>query len=363
MAWVRSADPEREVPHWGWLVAWAAVLIALSFPEFSAFRRAGQGGGARLDQELLVRGRSIVAYAMRYLTMAATSSGLAPFHQPEPAESWCDPWWLGGVIALVLLGWRTGLTLVKRREEAAWWVMAAASFAPISQIFPFVYPIADRYLYTILPGLLGGALLAWQAGAPQVECRLRVVLGKHAPKFSLARAGAVAALLGLTLAFAPRAHHRTYVFLSEGTIAAESARKYPDGIQAWIRRAEHQARMGDAAAVAVSLEEIDRRGFDGYTSLAGRLDPVRSDPRVGAVLDRMALRRVDRVRALARPYPLELMALAQAQIHLGQLPAAVESLERAIEIGAPNDAEIRVAIRRAKSQMARQERRSPSTAE
>ena len=50
--------------------------------------------------------------------------------------------------------------LVRRREEGAWWLCAAVGFAPVSQFFPFEFPIGDRYLYFILPGLFGGVTLA-----------------------------------------------------------------------------------------------------------------------------------------------------------------------------------------------------------
>ena len=72
----------------------------------------------------------------------------------------------GSVIAFALLGYRVVATLRARSVEAGFWLLAAASFFPVSQIVPLPFPIADRYLYGILPGLLGGLLLA---GAPLLE--------------------------------------------------------------------------------------------------------------------------------------------------------------------------------------------------
>ena len=34
---------------------------------------------------------------------------------------------------------------LNRSAEAAWWIFAVVSFAPVSQIFPFVNPAADGY--------------------------------------------------------------------------------------------------------------------------------------------------------------------------------------------------------------------------
>jgi len=356
--WVRSADPEREkLPHWGWWVAWVVILTAVAIPELAAFKRAELGSGGPVPQDLLVQIRTSVGIAVRYLVMAATSFGVAAFQQPAPATSWMDPWWLAGVIALPLLGWRAGWALLRRKEEAIWWVMAAASFAPISQIFPFMYPVADRYLYTILPGLLGGTLLAFQTWAPPLERWLRKRVGRRAPDFSLARAGGLAALLGLSAVFAPRAHARTRVFLSGATIAADSARSYPDGTQSWIRRALQQARSGDVPGVVASLHVLERRRYNFYSILSEVVAPVRSDPRVKAVLDRMAQGWVERLGAIPEPTAFELMSLAQAQIQLGQRSAAIASLERALKIGSPSDAKIRTAIRTLKKQLAREQRR------
>ena len=106
-----------------------------------------------------MRVRSIPAFAARYLVMASTSLGVAAFQEPPPALSWLDPWWLGGAVALAALAWRFAVVARARRPEAAFWLWAAVSYAPVCQIFPFVYPLGDRYLYFILPGLLGGVLL------------------------------------------------------------------------------------------------------------------------------------------------------------------------------------------------------------
>jgi len=357
--WVRSADPARKkLPHWSWCVAWAAILIAVAIPEIAAFKRAGLGSGGPPTLDLLVQIRSIVGIAMRYLVMAATSFGVAAFQQPAPANSWTDPWWLSGLAALALLGWRACWALLRRREEAIWWMMAAAAFAPISQIFPFMYPVADHYLYTILPGLLGGSLLAAQAWAPSAVSWLQAQLGKRAPRFPLARVGGTAALLGLAMVFAPRAHARTYVFLTGLTASADAARHSPDGIQSWILRATRQAHAGDVAGVVESLQALERRHYNFYANLSHFVAPVRSDPRVKAVLDRMARGWLERLKTLEAPSQYESMSLAQAQIQLGKLDEALDTLHRALVTPGPRGPEIRAAIRTVEKRMNRIRKRN-----
>ena len=83
---------------------------------------------------------------------------MSAFAEPPPVQSWLDPWWLAALPLGIGVGWRAIWAVSRRREEGAWWVAAAASFAPVSQLFPFLIPVADRYLYFILPGLIGGAI-------------------------------------------------------------------------------------------------------------------------------------------------------------------------------------------------------------
>lgn len=353
MAWTRSADPHARVPRWTWLLAWAALLAVFAIPEFAAFKRAGQGAGARIDVDLLEQVRTIVAFAMRYLWMAATSLGVSAFQQPEPASSWLDPWWLAGLVSLGALGWRMGWALHRREEEAGYWMLAVAAFAPVSQIFPFPYPMADRYLYPILPGLLGGVLLAARPPAAHLERSLRRRFDRL-PAIPLARGAGLALLLAVSLGFALRAHERTRVFVSGQTIASESARNYPDGVQAWIARAGQSARRGDAAGAAMALQEVERRGYDFYTSLSGRVAPVRNDPQVREVLDRMAQGWVARLSGIDEPFPFELLALAQAQIQVGQLPEAIATLERALESEPPESPALKRTLQIARARLARE---------
>jgi hypothetical protein len=150
------------------ILAWLAIAVACSAAELPLFQRTGEAPSSYVILDPGERIRSMVAIAGRYLVMSATSWGISPTHEPAPATSLADPWWLFGLAALAAVGARALVTLHRRREESVFWVWAAASYVPISQVFTFIYPMADRYLYFILPGLLGGAFWmahdAWSSG-------------------------------------------------------------------------------------------------------------------------------------------------------------------------------------------------------
>ena len=143
---------------------WAMAFAAYAVAEFTVHQRSGAAEAVLYDTPFVLV-RTVLGLAMRYLVMASTSLGVSAFHEPEPIRSLLDPWWLFSLLALALLGWRTIVVWRRREPEVAYWVWAMVSFGPVSQIFPFLYPLADRYLYFILPGLLGGTLLAGQSAA------------------------------------------------------------------------------------------------------------------------------------------------------------------------------------------------------
>ena len=153
---VERQRPARRTTRW----AWGVSFVAFAVVQFVPFLYQHPGGSAVAESPLDVRVWSSAAIGMRYLVMAATGLGVSTFHEPAPVESPLDAWVLAGFAAGLVLAARMLATLRSRRAEAAWWVLAAGSFAPVAQLFRFLYLMADRYLYFILPGLLGGALLA-----------------------------------------------------------------------------------------------------------------------------------------------------------------------------------------------------------
>ena len=215
-------------------MVWGAALAAFAAVEFWALGHV-QIGNAPISEDGAVRVWSSLAIAARYLVMAATSYGVSAFHQPDPVTSPLDPWVIGALAMLVLLGARSLWALIGRREEAAWWAWAAISFLPVSQITPFVYPIADRYLYFILPGLLGGVLLAARD--------LLAPLARSPRAGRLARAGEVAVLC-LGIAFAWQSYERAALWTSERLLLADAIRHYPDGPSAHYAKAREAADLG-----------------------------------------------------------------------------------------------------------------------
>jgi hypothetical protein len=260
-----------------WLAVWLGVALLYAMPQIAAFAHLG-AADTTFDGPW-VHLRSIAAVGMRYALMAATGYGVSAFQEPGPAVSWLDPYWLAAVPVTLLLGWRSIATLRRGRAEAACWVAAAAAFAPVSQLFPFLNPVADRYLYFILPGLIGGGLL-W---AQELLERPR------RPWSSSGRAPA--AVFGVLIAwFAWQSADRAPLWRSETLLLVDAARHYPDGVSAHILRARSAAQAGDAEAAVAALQRIADRGLDRFLA-------VRDDPGLAPLRDDPGFRRV--IRAMA----------------------------------------------------------------
>ena len=315
-----------------WLAAWLLVFACFALVEFTAHQRSG-AAEAVLHQTPLVLIRTMAALAARYLVMAATSLGLSTFHEPEPAYSLFDPWWLASLPLLALLGWRTWHVARARRPEAGWWLFALISFGPVSQIFPFLYPLADRYLYYMLPGLIGGALCAFG------DLALRV----PAPRRALAGRAAFALGLALCALFAVRTVERAALWRSPVLLLADTARHYPEGVSANLGRARSAAQRGDADATATALRAALARGFNRFEQLTGdpSFDPVRGSQAFQAVLREMAAVWIEAGRGWDSPTQGELRRLASAHALRGERDETVALLRRALAQGGPHDAAIR----------------------
>jgi len=338
--------------RWRWLALWVAAFAALAWVEADAFRNYSLQKSEPLDPDPLVWGRTMVALAMRYLVMAATSYGVSTFQELPRARSWLDPWWLAGVVSLALLGWRTLWALRHRREEAAYWVGAATSFLPICQLFPFNFSIADRYLYMILPGLLGGSLLA---GVGVWVRAFGAVSGKPGAPGSRSRAALAGLALLILLIFGVLSAERAALWRSAGLLNADAASHHPDGRQAHLTRARAAARAGDLDGVAAGLRGATEAGYDFLHELL--YEPLfagaRSHPGVEAVYRDLARTWIERVRQEENPNQSELNMLALAHEALGELGEAVRVLERAVELGGTETEMIRVHLARVRAELNR----------
>ena len=324
--------------RWGWLVGWAVILAGFSTLEVSAFAETA-GTAPVVYADPAVRLRSSVAIFGRYLLMAASGHGLSTFHETPPVTSWADPWWIGSLVAAGLLGWRMISALRGRRPEFAWWVWAAAAYAPFSGVIALPHTMADRYLYHALPGLIAACLFAAGDGLAALDRRWR--WRGLDPRHAAVVAGLGVA--GLCVFFAAQAHDRARLWRSEALVMAESARNYPDGRAALLNRARRAARTGDASGAALALGDLQRRGFN-------RLDvllkdpvyaPLRGDPAFDAVLADMAAYWIAVIKDKPDPSQLDLHLLGVSYHLRAETSAAVDALQRALALEGPESDQIR----------------------
>jgi tetratricopeptide (TPR) repeat protein len=330
--------------RWGDLVAWGVALAAFAAVEFAALGHV-QIGNAPISEDALVRVWDSLSIAGRYLVMAATSYGVSAFHQPDPVTSPLDPWVVTALAMLALLGARSLWALIRRREEAAWWAWAVISFLPVSQITPFVYPIADRYLYFILPGLLGGVLLA--------GCDLFAPMARSPRAGTLARAGQLA-LLCLAIGFAWQSYERAALWRSEGLLLADAIRHYPDSPSAHYAKAREAAAWGDPAVAVQHLRRATSRGQHGLEQLLA--DPgfagIRSHPDFQQLARQLARRQIEEMGRARRLTVPNLIQLAEAHLVVGEPELAVEILEEALDKGGDFEAAVRGLLAQARAEAA-----------
>ena len=358
LAWV-CAREDGHRRHLRWLLLWGALAAAYAAPQMFTFERLGQ-----VESELVPEGaerlRTVFALVGRYLVIAATSWGVSTFHEPEPSRSWLDPWWLLGAAICLGIGLRTLVTLARRQPEAAFWVWAAAAYAPVSQVFPFLYPMADRYLYPVLPGLLGGAW--WLARA--LLARVPVPVARLAPW----RTVAIAAIGLLLIVFAVRTHTRAAVWRSELSFQMDAVRHYPEGLTARLMGMARAASEGDGPRAAQEARLAMERGYHRFMDLAHgpHYTLVRDDPAFREVLEEMARRWLGATEKLPVPLAEDRRFRAHAYLVLGALREAERELEEAQRLGGPQAAQVRGELRQVRALIradeTRRERVSPPSA-
>jgi hypothetical protein len=242
-----------------------------------------------------------------------------------------------------------------RKPELPYWVWAAVSFVPVSQIFPFLYPVADRYLYFILPGLIGGALLAARDVLDRLpgalEARPGLLGGRPLEPEALKRVAArVGLVLGIVAAvsFAVRSHDRAGIWRSSVRIIADSAANYPNGTPAHLLRAQRASQVGDVDAAVASVRAAVDRGYNRFEQLWNdpTYDPVRDHPKFRALIREIAAGWIETVAKHENPTQLELAMVANAHKVRGENAKAAEMFRRALERGGPNDADIRAELAR-----------------
>jgi hypothetical protein len=321
LAW--AAREERR--SWLALAGWSLLFALYCVPELGAHEKTGLFQVAAYDDPL-VHLRTIAAIFTRYLAMAATGTGVGAFQDPPPVRDALSAWWLAAWPAAAAIAWRCVASLRARSPEAAYWLFALAGFAPVSQITPFLFPIADRYLYFQLPGLIGGVALASRALLPPRATRAAAV-----------------ALCALCVAFAGQSQKRARLWQSEEQLNAESIRNYPNGDAArWLRTCD-AGRRGDRESVFRLLRETSDGGASRFQDLL--TDPcfesLRGDPEFRAfALDAAGrwLETAYRVRAESQSM---LLAMARAHRLRGEQRPARERIEDGIALGGPLTPQLR----------------------
>jgi tetratricopeptide (TPR) repeat protein len=323
--------------QWVWLAGWVVVAGLYAIPELGA--QVAIDASPYPDRWVQIR--SMVALWGRYLAMAATSYGVSPFQEPGPVDSILDPWWIGGLLAAALLAWRTIATLRARRAEAAYWIFAAASFGPISQIWPFMHAMADRYLYFILPGLIGGSLLA----AMEFRARYCGAISDRETRIrwtSIATRLVALATALVVITFGIRSHARAELWREEVLLLRSAARRYPDGANASYHRALRAARRRDAetavaelrAAAAISLGHMARFSAD------PRFEPISREPVFHELTHEIAGRWIEFARSKGLETQPWLRSTGQAHRVRGEYREAIDRFERALRLGGPLQSEV-----------------------
>ncbi|MCL4685937.1 hypothetical protein KJ059_14435 [Myxococcota bacterium] len=331
-----GAERPRLVREAGWLGGWIVVFAAFAVAELAAFlwasaplqAEAGDWGG---------RAQMAASLVARYAWMALTGLGVSFFHSPARPATWLDPLVLAGLAITALVAARAVFAFRARRTEAAWWVWAGAAFVPVSQFLAFRHPLADHYLYPILPGLIGGLLLALSesraAGVWLAAKRARIS----------AAVLAVAVLVALGV----HAYERARLWSSPALLLADSAANYPDGIQAHLQRVRRAANAGQPEQIATELRGALALGFDRFEQILA--DPATSaygaHPDVQAVLRDMAARWVERYAGHDDLSQAEWLSLGFAHQVRDERDAARRAFERALARGGPLDDNVRTALR------------------
>jgi hypothetical protein len=341
LIWVRLSHEALPRRHLLWFGVWVIGFLILAVAQIEVNRRSGTPDSI-LTAEGFVRLRTVFAIALRYVVMSASSIGVSAFHEPEPEVSALGPWFLASLPVLALIAARAIWTLVKRREEAVYWVWAAASFAPVSQVFPFLYPMADRYLYFILPGFLGASLLVLQS---LVSAPARDGLASHVGPSFRRLAPRIGLVLGvvLCLVFAVRSHARARIWHTPALLVADAARNYPSGVAANLINAKRAAQEGDVARAVAALRAAQARGFNRFEQLDDDpgFEPIRNDPRFRALVRDLASWWIERTKKLESPTQIELHVCARAHMARGETADALQALEDALKREGPLTEQIR----------------------
>lgn len=324
-------------PFLGLAVIWTSLASLYAVPQFAAFEHLGAVEVAAFA-DLGVHVRTILSLAARYFVMTTTSLGVSAWHEPEPTVVW-DVWSGAGLAIVICIAWRALRCLARREIEGACWVAVAAGWAPVSQVFPFATPLADRYVLFLLPGSIAAFSLLG----------VSVLQGRRLHTF--ARFSAALAFVAILVVFGVQTHSRAALWQNETKLLLDSAWHYPEGSSAKVLEARSAAHRGDVTRAIAALEAAAVRGADRFVAYDRDpgLAPIRNTPEFRAFLAASAGRWIELARARGYSTQPELRFLALAHQTRGERTEAVQALAAALAAGGPLDAQVReeLAIARA----------------
>jgi tetratricopeptide (TPR) repeat protein len=245
-----------------------------------------------------------------------------------------DAWFVLGLATLLGLGFLSLRALRRGHPAAGWLGFAVAAYLPVAQLFPFRYPMADRYLYFVLPGLIGAAAVSL---APWLRSGLAALSARGlaaAPPALLALCVATPALaVGWGIAFRERAG----VWASPGLVEADAAYHYPDGIAGQLTLARRRILQGDLEGAVDAVERARARGHTNPAAFIQdpSLQPLLENERYVALMQEMTERWLERARQVPRPSAANWMGIAQAELFLGRAEPALEAMDRADALASP----------------------------
>jgi hypothetical protein len=330
-----------------WLGVWLLVFLLYAVPQLRAFQYGGQFRAVENPGTMAIA-QQVVAIVARYAVLATTGLGSSISHEPEFPTSLMDPWWLGGIIVIAAVASVCVWALRRRHPAAPWLALAAAAYLPVAQLLPFRYPMADRYLYFVLAGLLAAAAVA---AMPRLERALQAV---RAGGLRAARGWLLVVAVGsvaLCVVFAASAQRRAAAWGSVWTIALDAAQHYPKGTQAALLRAQSSMNRGDLDAAVDALWAARARGhlaMDTYES-DPTYAPLRGHPRFMELALDVARWWVQHLEPLPKNNQPVLIGLARAYLLLGDFDRAEQAYERAaVTKGSMDPTEVRARLREAR---------------
>jgi hypothetical protein len=325
IAWAQGGRDGRRI--FLWLAGWLLISVAWAFPHIASFEHLPAVDVQAFDDPL-VHLYTVMSIGMRYLVMAATSYGVSAWQEPAPVLSPTDPWMLAAIVMGVYLAVRFVRALHARSSELVFWVAAGAAFLLVAQIEPFANPMADRYLYFMLPGLMGAALLE----ARSYAWRQEIDLERMAP---------VVAVLTLVvvLGFGWRSAERVQLWQSESALLLDAAAHYPEGSTAAFVRARRAAQDGDVPRAIEQIRLATDRGVDDFMALEQDpgLAPLRDEPAFRELVQELAGRWIARARESGYSTQPALRVLGIAHLKREEYFEAGRAFEEALAAGGPLD--------------------------